>query len=609
MNKKRKQVKTADSLPRATTLQALRSLMKLIWQVDKAYYLILLFRSVLGAASSLVNLILPKLLIDGFARGWEWEHFLKGILAFAAFKYLVLQALSFLKLKEKRHSEYLDNKVPMVFADKVMRLHYPQLEDPQVLDLKERAIFPITNYQALQGLLGAAIDIITSFLTLGGLAAVLFAFSPWFLLTLLALCVIASLLSARFSRYMRNALQDLIPTNRRYGYWFDTIFNPAFQKEFRVYGLNDLLLAKVNTYTGEIADWLNRLYARQGNNATLQNLFTALMRVMAYGFAALRVLGGQWGGQITLGDYSVIVLATENFFATFQRFFGGIFELISNVHHLLPFCQFMLLPEAEHEDGLIPEPLRTLAFENVSFRYPHGDRQILDDLSFHIHEGEKISIVGLNNAGKSTIVKLICRLFEPQSGRILYNGTDIREYNYQAYLQQLACVFQDFFLFPFTLRDILNPEGNSPDDALQAILDEVSLSGVMARLPGGLDTHLNKAVWEDATDFSGGEKQKIAIARSLVRTSSLVILDEPTAALDPLAESEVYEHFHELTRGHTAIFISHRMSSSTFCDKILLLQDGKMAAFDSHQALMKGHNLYRDLFMAQAQHFLEQQEV
>jgi len=609
VNKKRKQVKTADGLPRATTLQALRSLMKLIWQVDKAYYLILLFRSILGAASSLVNLILPKLLIDGFARGWEWEHFLKGILAFAAFKYLVLQALSFLKLKEKRHSEYLDNKVPMVFADKVMRLHYPQLEDPQVLDLKERAIFPITNYQALQGLLGAAIDIITSFLTLGGLAAVLFAFSPWFLLTLLALCVIASLLSARFSRYMRHALQDLIPTNRRYGYWFDTIFNPAFQKEFRVYGLNVLLLAKVNTYTGEIADWLNRLYARQGNNATLQNLFTALMRVMAYGYAALRVLGSQWGSQITLGDYSVIVLATENFFATFQRFFGGIFELISNVHHLLPFCQFMLLPEAEQPDGLIPEPLRTLAFENVSFRYPHGDRQILDDLSFHIYEGEKISIVGLNNAGKSTIVKLICRLFEPQSGRILYNGTDIREYNYQAYLQQLACVFQDFFLFPFTLRDNLDPEGNSPDEALLAILDEVSLEGVMARLPGGLDTHLNKAVWEDATDFSGGEKQKIAIARSLARTSSLVILDEPTAALDPLAESEVYEHFHELTRGRTAIFISHRMSSSTFCDKILLLQDGKMAAFDSHQALMKGHNLYRELFMAQAQHFLEQQEA
>lgn len=606
MSKKRKKIITEDGLPRATTRQALLSLVKLIWQVDKTYYLVLLFQSILGAASSLVNLILPKLLIDGFTLGWDWGQFLKGILAFAAFKYLVLQALSFMKLQEKRHSEYLNNKVPMVFAEKVMRLHYPQLEDPQVLDLKERAIFPITNYSALQSLMGAAINMTTGFLTLGGLAAVLFAFSPWFLLALLALCVIASLLSARFSRYMRHSMQELIPTNRRYGYWFDSILSAAFQKEYRVYGLNDLLLAKVNAYTEEIADWLNRLYTRQGNNQTLQALFTALMRVMAYGYAALRVLGGQWGAQITLGDYSVIVLATENFFATFQRFFSGIFELISNTHHLIPFCQFMLLPEAEQQDGLTPEPLRSLAFDQVSFRYPGGDRQILDNISFRINEGEKISIVGLNNAGKSTIVKLICRLFEPQSGRILWNGKDIREYNYQAYLKQLACVFQDFFLFPFTLRDNLDPEGIREEGSLMDILNEVSLEGVMERLPKGLDTHLNKAIWDDATDFSGGEKQKIAIARSLTRHSGLVILDEPTAALDPLAESEVYEHFHELTRGRTAIFISHRMSSSTFCDKILLLQDGKIAAFDSHQALMKGHNLYRELFMAQAQHFLEQ---
>ena len=606
MNSKRKPVKAENGLPKATTGQAIRSLLQLIWQADKAYYLVLLFQAVLGAISSLVNLILPKMLIDGFTLGWDWGQFLKGILFFAALKYLVLQALSFVKTLEKRHSQLLGQKVPMVFADKVMRLHYPQLEDPQVLDLKERAIFPITNYGALQNLMGAAMDMITGLLTLGGLAAVLFAFSPWFLLALLALCVIASLLSARFSRYMRHSMQELIPTNRRYGYWFDSIFSPQFQKEYRVYGLHRLLLYKVGAYTEEITLWLKGMYNRQGNNKTLQALFTALMRVMAYGYAALRVLGGQWGSQITLGDYSVIVLATENFFATFQRFFGGVFELLASIHHLMPFCQFMLLPEAEQQDGLSPELLTSLAFENVSFRYPHSDRQILDDISFEIKEGEKISIVGLNNAGKSTMVKLICRLFEPQSGRILWNGRDIREYNYQAYLGQLACVFQDFFLFPFTLRDNLDPEGNSPDAALLAILKEVSLEGVTARLPEGLDTHLNKAVWDDATDFSGGEKQKIAIARSLNRKSGLVILDEPTAALDPLAESEVYEHFHELTRGRTALFISHRMSSSTFCDKILLLKDGQVAAFDSHQALMKGHNLYRDLFMAQAQHFREQ---
>lgn len=609
MKKNQKLDVTQDGLPKATTTTALLSLLKLIWQTDKAYYPLLFFRAIVGAASNLVNLALPKLLIDGFLKGWDFDRFVLGILGFAACKYLILQVISFLKRRDQVHAEFLRSEVPMVFSEKVMRLHYPQLEDPRVLDLKERAIFPITNYGALNSLLSAFMEMLTGFLTLTGLVAVLFAFSPWFLLALLILCVIASLLSARFSKYMRNAMQEIIPTNRRYGYWFDTIFNPAFQKEYRVYGLNDLLLNKLNAYTDEIADWLNRLYTRQGNNSSLQNLFTALMRVMAYGYAALRVLGGQWGAQITLGDYSVVVLATENFFATFQRFFNGIFEIITNIHHLLPFCQFMRLPEAEQQDGLAPEPLKTLAFEKVSFQYPAGDRQILSDLSFEIKEGEKISIVGINNAGKSTIVKLICRLFEPQSGRILWNGIDIREYNYQSYLKQLACVFQDFHLFPFTIRENLDPKGERPEAELLSTLNETGLQEVLARLPRGLDTHLNKAIWEEASDFSGGEKQKLAIARSLLKQGSLVILDEPTAALDPLAESEVYEHFYELTRGRTAIFISHRMSSSTFCDRILLIQDGRLAAFDSHQNLMRGHNLYRDLFLAQAQHFRMEEEA
>ena len=211
--------------------------------------------------------------------------------------------------------------------------------------------------------------------------------------------------------------------------------------------------------------------------------------------------------------------------------------------------------------------------------------------------------MGLNNAGKSTMVKLICRLFEPQSGRILWNGVDIRDYDYQAYLKELSCVFQDFFLFPFSIRSNIDPEGKGSEKSILAVLEETDMLEAISRLPGGINTHLNKSIWEDATDFSGGEKQKLAIARSLYRPAKLGILDEPTAALDPLAESEVYEHFHQLTRGRTAIFISHRMSSSTFCDKILLLQDGKLAAFDSHQRLMQGHNLYRELFEAQAQHF------
>ena len=579
--------------------------MKLFWQYDRGYYGVLFFLALFGAASGLINLVLPKMLIDGFTLGWRWDQFVKGILLFALCKYLILQLMNFLLRKDKLHGEYMREKVPMVFAEKVMRLHYPQLEDPKVLDLKERALFPITNYGALQGLLSSTIDMMTGLFTLLGMAVLLFRFSPWFLLVLLVLCLISSLLSFRFVRFMQTSMQELIPVNRRYGYWVDTTLSETFQKEFRIYGLHEVLKNKISSYTTEITDWLNVLYTRQGNNETLQTLITALMRFMAYGYAALRVLGSQWGAMISLGDYSVIVMVVENFFSTFQKAFTGLFQAMASIGHLTPFSQFMRLPEAEEEQGDVPAPLKTLAFEGVSFRYPAGDRKILNHISFEVKEGEKISIVGLNNAGKSTIVKLICRLFEPQEGRILWNGRDIREYDYQAYLKELSCVFQDFHLFPFSLRDNIDTEGTGSAEGVREVLAETGMESQVERLPGGINTYLNKAIWEEAADFSGGEKQKLAIARSLFRPASLVILDEPTAALDPLAESEVYEHFHQLTRGRTAIFISHRMSSSTFCDRILLLQDGRVAAFDSHQNLMQGHNLYRDLFNAQAQHFRE----
>lgn len=216
---------------------------------------------------------------------------------------------------------------------------------------------------------------------------------------------------------------------------------------------------------------------------------------------------------------------------------------------------------------------------------------------------KKISIVGLNNAGKSTIVKLICRLFEPDSGRILWNGIDIRDYDYDSYLEQISCVFQDFMVFPFTIQDNIDPLGESGEDEVWEILDEVSMGSDVRSLPQQLNTYLDKSLFEEATDMSGGQKQKIAIARAVRKEADLVILDEPTAALDPLAESEVYEHFNDLVRGRTAIFISHRMSSSVFCDKILLLDGGRIAAMDSHEILMKGNNLYRTLFETQAANY------
>ena len=244
-----------------------------------------------------------------------------------------------------------------------------------------------------------------------------------------------------------------------------------------------------------------------------------------------------------------------------------------------------------------------MEFKNVTFTYPGSDRKIIDNLSFRINKGEKISIVGVNNAGKTTIVKLLLRFFDIDSGEILYNGVNIKNISKKSLYEKISGVFQDFSIMPFTIKENIIGNKAFSENKTDEIIKQLDLDQKIKELPRGINTYLNKDIYENATDLSLGQKQKLAIARALYQDADFLILDEPTASLDPLAESKIYEHFNEMTEGKTAIFISHRMSSSKFTDKILLLDGGKAAAFDSHENLMAYDNLYSKLYKAQAQYF------
>ncbi|MGI6570904.1 MAG: ABC transporter ATP-binding protein [Caldicoprobacterales bacterium] len=600
---------TADR-SRVSVGNALKMLLGLIWKLDKIYYLVLVFSSLSNAANTILNLFIPKILIDGLRHGWGPEKYIIVIILLAASKYALLQLRAFAKRQDSLHQAMLNAKFPMEFAKKVMSIDYANLEDAEVLDLKERALFPLTNYGALFQLLSGSVDFFTSLFTITSVASILIAFSPLFTAAVFVLTLVALLLSARFMQVLKKVTESIIPINRRYGYYAQAMTEPTFQKEYRIYGMHRLMTKKVNEYMDETYNWLNNIYTIQGNTETVQALLTGITRFLTYSYAALRVLTEQYGTRITLGDFSIIIGAAESFANSFRGVVMNVINIAQSVSYLMPFCQFMSIPGTGSKSGeKMPEPLQTLAFKDVTFSYPNTDRIILNKISFEIKQGEKISIVGLNNAGKTTIVKLICRLFEPDSGQILWNGRDIMEYDYEAYIKEISCVFQDFQLFPFTIKENIDTEnagekaGQMNTEDIWGVLDEVGIKPAIEALPGKLETRLDKSLYEDGTDLSGGQKQKLAIARSIYKKADLVILDEPTAALDPLAESEVYEHFNELTRNKTTIFISHRMSSSIFCDRILLLQDGKIAAYDSHDNLMKGHNLYRDLFEAQAKNY------
>lgn len=584
-------------------LLIVKTFLKLIWEVSPSYYFYLIGKTLSESATVLVNIWLPKILIDMLIAGKPLDDSIKFLIIFGIVKYILSLLNKVFLAKLTMEERVLSKGVLYKFSEKSFRLEYAALENSEILDLRERALFAVNNYGALDGLMQDLETILTQIFTLIGVGGVLLSFSSTYILIVFVFIVLSILNSRITSKKSFKTMQKVIPVNRKYGYYLNTSVGDKNQKDYRLYNMSDMLSETIYNLTVDSREWMKDIYRLQAKSDSLESFLTYSLTFISYFYISTRALTDRLGPRISLGDFVVNINATEKFFKAFQDLGSSVAMLIQTVDTLQPFKKFMELEENDDIFGNEKiEEFESLTFKNVSFTYPKSDRKILDNISFTINKGEKISIVGINNAGKTTIIKLICGFFKPDSGGILLNGKNIREYNHEEYMSIIAAVFQDFKLFPFTIGENIEGNDNNPKK-LEQVLNKVGIKDVIDKLPKREDSYLEKSIYDDAVDLSGGEKQKLAISRALYKDSKLVILDEPTSALDPLAESEVYENFNSLVEDKTAIYISHRMSSSLFCDKILLLDDGKIQAFDSHNNLMKRNNIYKKLFLAQAENF------
>lgn len=276
-----------------------------------------------------------------------------------------------------------------------------------------------------------------------------------------------------------------------------------------------------------------------------------------------------------------------------------------------PYYRFMNLPEekAKAYEYDMPKSIDTIEFKDVWFKYPSSEDYVLKNLSFKINKGEKISIVGLNGAGKTTIIKLMTRLYEPTKGEILLNGLEISKIKMDEYQKLISVVFQDYNIYNFPVAETVASRADYDREKVTKVLKDIDIYDKINSLSSGMDTKVSMGYSETGEKLSQGQFQKLAIARSLYKDSELVILDEPTSALDPKSEAEIYENFNYLVKEKTSIYISHRMSSSIFCDRILLINNGTVEDFDTHHNLMqKTDSLYYKMFNAQKENYEYQEE-
>ena len=336
----------------------------------------------------------------------------------------------------------------------------------------------------------------------------------------------------------------------------------------------------------------------------LAEFISILAVILIYAFVCLKALGGAFGiGEVTQYVGAITALALN-----LSDLFNEIGRLHHNTKHLDRLYEYLDLPNRMYRGSLTTEKRSDrryeVEFRDVSFRYPGSDQWALRHVSMKFSVGQRLAIVGENGSGKTTFIKLLCRLYDPTEGQILLNGIDIRKYDYQDYMQIFSVVFQDYKLLSFPLgQNVAAAESYKKDRALRSLAD----SGFDERLndlPKGLDTCLGLDFEEDGIELSGGESQKVAIARALYKDGSFLILDEPTASLDPIAEAEIYEKFNDISGDRTAIYISHRLSSCKFCDEIVVFDEGQIVQKGSHEELLADEcGKYHELWTSQAKYY------
>lgn len=585
-------------------LRKLKMFFLLSWRISPSYIICLILNTIISSGQIFINVILPKYLIDELIGNKDMER----IVLFGALIVLSNLIFAFLANTMKRIMDvkniYMNDMMNKAMAEKIMNVEFSYLENPYYLDLKERASFAVTNQSSMRRFIENVASMLKNLMTIIGLVAIMFTLS-WILVVLLAVTIVVALIIYRFfMNYQMKFFQELIPVNRKYGYYINLGFNDKLQKDIRLYNMNKMMTDKVVHYNSEVNQWLCKYYEKQGRYLGLYGIINDLQGAISYGYVGLRVITDKLGPKIGLGSFTMYVSAAINFTKATTEFGNNVISIIQVLGYLDPFMEFMSLPDEGQLGGDLKfeGDVETIEFRDVSFKYPGSDKLVLKDISFKINKGEKISIVGLNGAGKTNLVKLICRLYRPTKGQILINGHDIFEYEHKSYMKEIAAVFQDYKLFNFTIEEnITCQEVDSDSQRAMELIEEVGLKETVENLPNGIKSLFGKAYDESGIEMSGGESQKVAIARALYKDASLVILDEPTSALDPLAEAEIYENFNNLVGGKTALYISHRMSSSVFCDRILVIDGGIISDFDTHENLMKKEDsLYYKLYKAQA---------
>ncbi len=571
-------------------------------------------------ARPFVAIYFTALLIDGAYAGAGVEKLIYYALLSGGITMLLSLADSVITKIFNQNMEYMYERQAGPLSKKSMQMDFEYLEDAKVHKLREE----VSGFVPRFGLIGCVLDCLYHamdvFFTF--LCAILiivpklvanaghangFIGSIWFTLLFFAIFLGLNILHMRILNQC-NAKNELLFQERsnlrtRKTFYLDLYAKADSQKDIIMCDQGDMVSAEIDEIDDKAHDIMERSTRLMYERSLKTDSISTVSTVLVFLFSAI------------YGYYGIIsVGSVVSFAASIKRVADQLFMLAEvggdfkyEGIFAAKYVEFMNLNQRKHE-GTIPMEKRrdnkfTVEFENVSFKYPGALDYVIKDLNLKFVVGEKLAIVGKNGSGKTTFIKLLCRLYDVTEGCIKVNGIDIRKYDYKEYCKLFGVVFQDFTIFDFPLGESLACSTDVNEVQAADALAKAGMHDRLTELPDGLSTHIGKGFDENGVNFSGGEKQKIAIARAIYKDAPFVIMDEPTAALDPEAEAAVFGGFDKMVGKKTAIYISHRLASCKFCEDILVFDKGKVVQHGNHEELEQQDGLYKELWNAQARYY------
>lgn len=580
---------------------------KVIWNFSKSLFLGKMLLAILNGVIAPLNAYILKILVERIT-AFDWNSTLAviGIIAAVNLANGVLQA--YINRKLGITGDLFRNHLMFEFNSKVVNMDYEILFEPDMIQMKELAFKTIREGRAIK-YLDILFSCISYVISLASIIYLLSSFSWWVYLIMLGLSSIKIYTVIADKKHNYNISVDMAPINAETSYYMNMLADESYANDMRMFSISRWVISKYEKCITKAHKMLEGLLSGIFKNTVVRNVLSGIETVFLYTFVASQM----FFNNMTFADFTMATSALRTFSDSITNITGSLIDLGENSAYVKIYREFMkkkntiAVPGRGRNIKELPDTRYIFELADVGFKYPGSEKMVLEGLNLQAEKGKFYVIVGKNGVGKTTLVRLLCRLYDPSSGIIRYMNNDLRDLEYKSYRDNIGVVFQDYKYYCLSIAEnVAMNEYDGSEEVIKKISDALNAAGLSEKinsLPKGINTQLGKIFDKEGVLLSGGELQKLALARVLFKNSSVVILDEPSSALDALAEDELIKTFNTALKGKTVFYISHRLSVAKYADKVIFMEDSGIKGFDTHETLLESIKSYRILYESQAKHY------